>query len=408
MNNAVIILGAGPEQIDAYKFCKKKKILIVGVDKRSESYGLKLSNYIINSSIYDFETINKKIKRFKNIKIIGLIAIGVDCPRTVFEISKTYGLKNLSKNVYQKIGTKLSLYKSLKPLKVSPKFKKISNFSEIKNFIKKENFPVIIKPSADRGSRNVYLIKNNKHLKDLIVKKKKLIFTNNFLIQKYIYGTQYSVECLVLSNNKFLRTISERNYKTFKHLRPNVIEDGGTVNPNLNPYLEKKFDKIVEKLLRYLKIPSGPFKLDLILNNGKIYVLEVAIRFGGGCVASKISKHISGVNFLDKYIDMIIKNKKKFPQRNFVTKKCVVMRFIIAKRKGTIKKIGINIPLHLKKHLLFLSFNKKKGDYVKPPESHADRLCMIVSIFSKKTNAEITADKITNCIKFEINSKLNN
>ena len=36
----------------------------------------------------------------------------------------------------------------------------------------------------------------------------------------------------------------------------------------------------------------------------------MAIRFGGGCVASKISKHISGVNFLDKYIDMIIKNKK--------------------------------------------------------------------------------------------------
>ena len=32
---------------------------------------------------------------------------------------------------------------------------------------------------------------------------------------------------------------------------------------------------------------------------------------------------------------------------------------------------------------------------------------MIVTIFSK-TNAEITADKITNCIKFEINSKLNN
>lgn len=44
MSNAVIILGAGPEQIDAYKFCKKKKLLTVGVDKNSESYGLKLSN----------------------------------------------------------------------------------------------------------------------------------------------------------------------------------------------------------------------------------------------------------------------------------------------------------------------------------------------------------------------------
>ena len=90
-----------------------------------------MSNYIVNS-IYDFKTINKNIKKLKNIKIIGLIAIGVDCPRTVFEISKTYGLKNLSKNVYQKIGTKLSLYKNLKLLQVSPKFKKISNFSEIK------------------------------------------------------------------------------------------------------------------------------------------------------------------------------------------------------------------------------------------------------------------------------------
>ena len=189
MSNAVIILGAGQEQIDAYKFFKKKKLLTVGVDKNSESYGLKLSNYIVNSSIYDFKTINKNIKKLKNIKIIGLIAIGVDCPRTVFEISKTYGLKNLSKNVYQKIGTKLSLYKNLKPLQVSPKFKKISNFSEIKNFIKRENFPVIIKPSADRGSRNVYFIKNNESLKDLIIKKKINLFKKFFNPKIYIWHT---------------------------------------------------------------------------------------------------------------------------------------------------------------------------------------------------------------------------
>ena len=66
------------------------------------------------------------------------------------------------------------------------------------------------------------------------------IFKKNFLIQKYLNGTQYSVECLVLSKSKYIKIISSRNYKSFQFLHPNIIENGGTINPDLEHGLEKK------------------------------------------------------------------------------------------------------------------------------------------------------------------------
>lgn len=404
MKKTVIILGGGPEQIDAYKISRRRNLFIIGVDKNPEAIALRLCNYKIKSSIYDYKKIIRSIKIIKKIKIIGIIAIGVDCPKTVCELSEKFNLKNLDKKKYKKLGSKILLYKSLKKLDISPKFKKILKYDDIKKFILYEKYPVVIKPSADRGSRNVYLIKNNKELKKVLKKIKGKIFKENFLVQKYVNGKQYSVECLVLSKTKYLKIISSRNYKSFQFLHPNIIENGGTINPKLGYNLEKKIDNVIKEILQHFDISYGPLKLDLIFDKGKIYILEIAIRFGGGFVASRISKLITGYNFLEKYIESM---KTQIKLRNKITSKtkCVVTRTVIAKEKGIIRKIKLDIPTKFRKHLLFLSFNKKIGDYVAPPESHADRICFFASVFNRRLNSEKIANKISEKIEVNLSKK---
>ena len=81
MKKAILILGAGPEQVDCYKIALKKKLICVGVDKNPDSPGFKFTKNQINLSIYDYKSILNKLKIFKNLKIIGLVAVGVDCPK---------------------------------------------------------------------------------------------------------------------------------------------------------------------------------------------------------------------------------------------------------------------------------------------------------------------------------------
>ena len=404
MKKTVIILGGGPEQIDAYKISRKNNLFIIGVDKNPEAIALDLCNYKIQNSIYDYKKIIRAIKNIKKIKIIGIVAIGVDCPKTVCELSEKFSLKKLTRKKYNKLGSKLLLYKNLKKLDISPKFKKISKYDDIEKFISREKYPIVIKPSADRGSRNVYLIKNNEELKKVKKKIKDKIFKKNFLIQKYLNGTQYSVECLVLSKSKYIKIISSRNYKSFQFLHPNIIENGGTINPDLEHGLEKKIDNVIKMILQRFDISSGPLKLDLIFNKGKIYILEIAIRFGGGYVASRISKLITGYNFLEKFI-VSMKKQIKLKNKRISKTKCVITRTVIAKEKGVIRKIKVDLPTKLKKHLLFLSFNKRIGDNIAPPESHTDRICFFASVFSKRLNTEKIANKISEKIKVQVSKK---
>ena len=57
MHKAAIILGAGPEQLDAYKTCISKKLITIGVDKNKKALAVKFSKIFVNRSIYDYQSI---------------------------------------------------------------------------------------------------------------------------------------------------------------------------------------------------------------------------------------------------------------------------------------------------------------------------------------------------------------
>ena len=73
MFKAVIILGAGPEQLDAYKTSKKKKLITIGVDKNKKAAGVKFSKIYINKSIYDYEAIISSLKNLLKDKKINVV-----------------------------------------------------------------------------------------------------------------------------------------------------------------------------------------------------------------------------------------------------------------------------------------------------------------------------------------------
>lgn len=399
MIKSVLILGAGIEQVDCYNSCKKLNIKTLGVDKNINSPGFKISNYKIIESIYKPKFILKKIKKFKNLKIIGILAVGVDCPKTLKDLSKNLNLDILKNNLYKKVGDKIKLYKYLDKFGLSPEYKILKKKKDIFTFIKKNKFPVILKPKDGRGSRNVFLIKSKKELLSQI-KINKLILKNNFLIQKFINGNQFSTESLFY-NKKHLTLISSRNYKSFQYLHPNIIENGGTLNPKISKNLKDKIFYEIERISNDLKIKNGPFKLDIVVKNNKIFFLEIAIRFGGGFVASRCSKHLLGFNILEEYIKILQKKKTNF-SKTIKINNCITNRTIVAKKKGILKKIEIKIPKILKKNILFISKNKKIGEFVKPAGSHADR---IIFFSVKARNPEISeniAKKISEHIKLKV------
>jgi len=326
--------------------------------------------------------------------------VGVDCPKTVKDLSENLKLNMLSRSVYNKVGNKIRIYNCLKKFGVIPAFQIIRNKKDIFLFLKKRKFPIILKSSDGRGSRGVFLLKNRKELMSRIQLFKNKFYNKNFILQEYIDGKQFSAESL-LFKKKHTILISSRNYNTFRFLNPSIIENGGTLNPKISKKLRNKIVLEMKKISEFLGIVNGPFKADLVVRNNKIFFLEVAIRFGGGYVASRCSHHLVGFNFLKEYLKILMKKKVSI-KKKFKIKNCITNRTIIAKKEGILNSIKINIPKNLKKNLLHLTSNKKQGDYVRPPMSHSDRVIFFSVKANNSTISDRIARKISNHIKLEI------
>ena len=321
-------------------------------------------------------------------------------PQTVIYLSEKINLNIISRNTQNFVINKFKLYNFLKNDFLIPDYLKLGNKSRLKNFLEKNKKPYITKPIDGRGSREVQYFENKKNLLSFLSKLKKNKLKKT-IIQKFVMGKQYSTESLYL-NGKMKTIISLRNYRTSKKYLPNIIENGGDLSPSISPKLKKKIDLFLEKLRFKLKIFYGPMKCDLIILNNTIYLLEAAIRFGGGFVASKCSHHIFNENFIEAYYNFLTGDKNtKYYSKKFYSVSC---RAIIQKKKdyGFFEKIEIKNLKKFKKNILCLSINKKPGEIISKPMSHADRVGFIViGSKTKSYTSRQLADKIVSSIEIK-------
>lgn len=390
----VLILGAGYEQLPIYNLCKKKSLKIIAIDKNVNAPGLKFADFKISTSLRNDKDIVKKIKNSKK-NIVAVLTMANDIPLVQYKISKALNLKGISASSAKLCSDKALFYKKFEKEKF-----KIPNYIEIskkKKFFNKLKFPLICKPRDGRGSRGVFYLKNKKDVKDYLDRSFKTTEKKTLILQEYILGTQLSTESLIYKK-KIYTAVSLRNYKDTKYLHPNVIENGGSHPAQISQHMESKINKILLKVARVLKIKEGPLKCDLVVNKGEIFILEAAPRFGGGYVASHITKILYNCNFLENYLDILLNNKIK--KIDFLKKNLFIyVRFIFSKKKGKIKKI-INLnKKDINKNVIHSTFFKKKGSILDKLQSHADRIGYVSTFHQNQITALKIANKFVSQIK---------
>ena len=393
-NKVILILGAGNEQLPAYKICKKNSATIIAVDKNKDAPGLKLADHKIITSIRNDNNLVDKIKKLK-ITVSAVLTVANDIPEIYYNICKKLKVKNISKKSALLGSNKLKLYRELKKNNILvPDFSIIQNIDQGKKILLHKNFPLVIKPCDGRGSRGVNFVKSAKNFDLLYADSLKNTDAKSLILQKYIEGKQISSESM-LFNNKIYTILSLRNYSKAKNFYPSIIENGGDIPLQIDKKIRKKIDLLLLKISKILKIKNNPLKCDLIINKGKIYVIEAAPRLGGGYLASHSSEVLYGLNFLFLYIKILLGIEDK--KIRFIYKKNYLsLRFIFSKKIGTIKKIiRPNLDI-FKKNIVHKVFDVKNLKSIKTVKSHADRLgCILIQ--SKHRNEAIKiAEKLTN------------
>lgn len=353
-NKSIVILGSGVYRIGSsveFDWC-----CVSGLDfLKKEGYRSVIINYNPETVSTDFDVCDRLyFEELSFERVLDIIEL--ENPEgTVISMGGQIP-NNLSLNLYKKklkiLGTSPinideveDRYKFSKFLDnldiVQPKWKELSNLSDVYNFIKLVGFPLLIRPSYVLSGAAMNIVFDKSNL-DLCLKKAKTISHNYpIVITKFIENAKEIELDAVANNGKIIyNAISE-------HIEYAGVHSGDAtlVYPPQNISLNtiKKIKNISKKIAKRFNI-SGPFNIQFLYKNKNIQVIECNLR------ASRSFPFISKVshfNMVELAMKVLLKSKKFYKTKsNFLTINYVGVKssqFSFSRLEGSDPILGVDM-----------------------------------------------------------------
>ncbi len=285
--------------------------------------GEEIADFFYPISIVEKEEI---LIKCKEIGIDGITSIASDLAMiTVNYVANELGLVTNSKNSLLKSTNKHEMRKCFfDNSDPSPKSIIVESINELDNI--DFHYPVIVKPVDRSGSRGITKLDDKSGLEEAIENAKAVGFIKKALLEEYVSGDEYSVECISYKGEHRLLAIT-RKYTTGS---PHFIETAHFEPANLNDEISETIKNIVFHALDSLEIEYGASHSEIKIDSDRnIKIIEIGARMGGDYIGSHLVKYSTGLDFVKMVIQVALGEK---PDLTPILKPSYVgVRFVINK-----------------------------------------------------------------------------
>ena len=348
----ILVLGSNPETYDLIKTINNEGYLsyVIGMEKISKTKKIAYKSFVGDGSDYNYV---KDIILKNNINAVMCGTVDVLLPNyekicTKFNFPRYTNAKSINfllskikfNNLIKKYG-----------FKTIPKYK--LNLSKKAN-LKKEAFPVLIKPDDSGGAVGLRVCRNNKELTNNLKFSLKNSKKKKVICQKYLIGQDTQAFYTIVNGKSYLSTLSDRS-TYFNNNKKSIVCYGNNYrSKNLHLFINK-YNSLFQKMFKYLNIKNGIFSVQGIIYENSFYPYDPGFRLQGEG-QHIILKNIFKLDYLKMLINLSL-GKKFFNGNsslinNVKLNNLHVCSLWILLRKGTIKKIK-NLEKILKNKNIF-------------------------------------------------------
>lgn len=263
----------------------------------AQDVGEKIADYFYPISIMDKELI---LKECQKIHIDGICTIASDLATiAVSYVAEKMGLEGnpIETSLVSTNKHKMRLCFELHN-DPSPRSILVENVNDLKD----QNFtyPVIVKPLDRSGSRGIVKVDDPQKLGQAIEIAMEQGFMKKALVEDFVDGKEYSVECISWNGKHEFLAITEK-YTTGA---PHFIETGHIQPAGIGEQQIEKVKNIVFHALNSLNIRVGASHSEIkITEEGKIYIIEIGARMGGDFIGSHLVELSTGVDYVKCVIE---------------------------------------------------------------------------------------------------------
>ena len=327
----------------------------------------------------------------------------VDAPHTVAAVAKEFGLRAVSTETAALATDKLAMKDCFKEAGIPiPWYKEIFSAEELQQILSERKESLVIKPVDSRGARGVLRLTYGS---DKMVAPKWAFEqaqnespTKRVMVESYLDGPQVSTEGFVVCGQAYTPGFSDRNYEFLDKFAPHIIENGGQLPSFLPDDIQKAVKDLSGKAAIALGVDHGVAKGDMVIHNGKPYVIEMAARLSGGYFCSHEIPWNTGVDFVGVAIKLAMGETPTPEEMTPEYQKGVAQRYLFPEHGKVVAIDGVEEAKRIE-GLRMVEIRCEIGEIIPPTTSHPARAGVVIAVADTRENALIAAKKAVNCIK---------
>lgn len=291
----MLFLGGSQQQLPPIIYAKERGYHTIVCDYIPNNPGSKIADESFQESTTDLEAI---LNIAQEAGIDGIVAYASDpAAPTAAYVAEQMGLPG---NPYESVQilARKDLYRQFL----------LENGFNTPRFGYSAQFPCVIKPVDSSGSKGVSVADSPWEVVNAVNKARMFSKSGDIILEDYIRrdGFQIAGDGFIVDGNL-----------VFAYLANEHFAEGCMVPKGESfPYCGAGTGSIlaeVQRLITALGMKTGALNFDIVLSDGKIYLMEIGPRNGGNLIP-EVTKYASGVDMIAATVEAALGNEVVFPE----------------------------------------------------------------------------------------------
>ena len=275
---------------------------------------------------------------------------------------------------------------------------------EAVEFYRQNGPKLIMKPLDSNASHGVFTIQSEKDIAEKF--DETLRFSRNskaVLLEKYIEGTEFTVDGIMTENGHVTLAISEKGH--YEH-NDNIANSlfFTQQNPRFNYDLLRKTN---DELLNATGLPFALTHVEYKFQDGKYYLIEMAARGGGNLISAIIAPFMAGVDNYDYLIKKTLDaNYSCMITADIDNDRTAILKFLdFPCEGGVVKAIHGEDYLQNDPRIKSYKLNFSVGDYIHQPESDSVRIGYYIICADTREEFDEVTRNISEKLKIDLEAR---
>lgn len=399
---SVLIFGVGPLQKSIINRAKLMGLYTVGIDPAKDATCKDDVDAFEVVGGQDYEGTCAVVEKYG---IDAIVTAATDKPLVMMaRIAEKYGFPFYSVATAQWSTDKFQMKQRFMEGGVPcAKGRLVKSVGEVEDF----EYPVIIKPRDNSGSRGVKLCRSKEELEASMSEAFEVSKLDTVLVEEFIEGPEYSIESLhYFDKNQELtangqepiaKVIQFTEKKTTEF--PYNVELGHIQPANISEENQQEIREIVSLIGKALKFENCPSHTELKINDRGIYVIETSPRLGGDYITSTLTPLSTGVNLEDQLLHIALGDNIEIDPKQV---QYSGVRFFAFEEGLEIKHVPNAEFVKGWPHVVDFSFNLKEGEKVNRITSSLNRYGQLILQAGNRDAIEEAFNKYEKVVKEQI------